>query len=808
MKKFKLLRTNLLNKTSTMCFVYMIFSVSAIAQPSKVNSFIQKYCADCHDEDTQKGKVRLDNLSSLSLDARLEMLNRVQEQIYIKEMPPKKKKKQPSNAERHLVNDWLGSELKKHNAAKLEEKLRYPDYGNYVDHDKLFSGEIKDKAYTPARRWLVSPQIFTNRVIDIFKHSGQRNLRFYGVTNPIILPSKSGVRYYDNVTLDGGHLLVMLTNAEWISKKQIFAAQHKGVHHKQIKHENPKDRWFPRITPPAFEKIILKKSAPTKEELVDAIQTQFDCVLGRKANAKEVEEYLSLTKKAIEITDNTEGLRQMLKSVILESEFLYRMEFGAGPVDKYGRQKLAPEEAAFAISYALGDRGPDAKLLKAAKEGKLLSKEDYKREIERLLADKNYYKNKVDSSLDSRHMQSHMTSHPKIVRFFREFLGYYSASKVFKDIVRSDGYYQNPGRGTSGTGGYLINEADMIVDYHIQKDKQVFENLFGSEEFFAGPIDKAVEKMETLMKVYNRFKDLDWEKNGKEVLKDEEHLKFLRKHVHYRGNERQLKQVMTHAKKFVDKGLRPHPYWSYPFNHLTLWVRSYNIQPFDWNYPHKQPFKINNRKGILTHPAWLIAHSQNLHTDPVIRGKWVREKLLAGRVPDIPITVDAQVPEDHHETLRERFDKVTGQAECWRCHQHMNPLGYPFEIFDDFGRFRTQEPLEHEENIIAKAKYKNGTPTYKTKPVNAQGELQGTGDPNLDGKVTGALEMIDRLVKSKRVRQSIIRHAFRFYMGRNEMLSDSQTLIDADNAYVKSGGSFKAVIVSLLTSDSFIYRKN
>mgnify|MGYP000603146150 CR=1 FL=1 len=32
-------------------------------------------------------------------------------------------------------------------------------------------------------------------------------------------------------------------------------------------------------------------------------------------------------------------------------------------------------------------------------------------------------------------------------------------------------------------------------------------------------------------------------------------------------------------------------------------------------------------------------------------------------------------------------------------------------------------------------------------------------------------------------------------------------LIDADNAYVKSGGSFKAVIVSFLTSDSFIYRK-
>ena len=44
-------------------------------------------------------------------------------------------------------------------------------------------------------------------------------------------------------------------------------------------------------------------------------------------------------------------------------------------------------------------------------------------------------------------------------------------------------------------------------------------------------------------------------------------------------------------------------------------------------------------------------------------------------------------------------------------------------------------------------------------------------------------------------------------MGRNEMLSDSRTLMDADKAYVQSGGSFKAVVVSLLTSDSFLYRK-
>ncbi|MCP4888816.1 MAG: hypothetical protein GY904_19660, partial [Planctomycetaceae bacterium] len=42
--------------------------------------------------------------------------------------------------------------------------------------------------------------------------------------------------------------------------------------------------------------------------------------------------------------------------------------------------------------------------------------------------------------------------------------------------------------------------------------------------------------------------------------------------------------------------------------------------------------------------------------------------------------------------------------------------------------------------------------------------------------------------------------------GRNETLSDAKTLQEADKAYLDSNGSFDEVIVSLLTSDSFIDR--
>ena len=39
------------------------------------------------------------------------------------------------------------------------------------------------------------------------------------------------------------------------------------------------------------------------------------------------------------------------------------------------------------------------------------------------------------------------------------------------------------------------------------------------------------------------------------------------------------------------------------------------------------------------------------------------------------------------------------------------------------------------------------------------------------------------------------------------MFSDSPTLVAADEAYVAGGGSFKAMVVELLVSDSFLYRK-
>jgi cytochrome c553 len=801
--------------------------------PMAVQSALNTYCITCHGEKKQKGKVRLDNFPSLQGDMRTDLLNKIQEALHFQEMPPEKAK-QPNASQRKKLNDWVNSELAKSNASLLADKMRYPDYGNYVNHEKLFSGEIKDKAYTPARRWLVSPQIFIERVNAIFKLTGRGSKRrFYGVTNPIVLPDHSGVRYYDTTVLDGGHLLVMLNNAQWISQKQIFGAINKSGDRKKLQFENPKDRWYPTSAPVAFVAIIKKKAAPTDEEMIAAIHAQFDCVLQRQASEAELKRYLPLLRSTIDLGGNIEGLRQMLVSVILESEFLYRLEFGTDEVDKHGRRKLSPREASYAIAYALSDSVPDSRLNNSAKEGKLNTKEDYKREVLRILNDKTSFFAEGAPHVNSLHMRSHKVSHPKINRFFREFFGYPNSIKLFKDVSRSGGFYSNAGRGNTGTAGWVTDEADQIVNYFIERDQNVFEELLTTEKFFVlhRGGDEANKKIVTKwLKVYDQFKDSDWATDPKQFIADnfEKH-KELFKNIRITkidggNNVREFKRYMDYFEQSFGRNITPFIVpWFYHGGQNFRYSQIYSLpktpgsgpiggngkytDELYWDYPLEQPFKIANRKGILTHPAWLLAHSQNTETDPVRRGRWIREKLLAGRVPDVPITVDAQIPEDHHRTLRERLDSVTGKEECWKCHKHMNPLGLTFENFDDFGRWRTKEQLEHADNLIKKGNGKTAANIYKTKAVNAVGSLEGTGDPKLDGEVKDAFDLIGRLAKSDRVRQSIIRHAFRYFMGRNEMLSDSQTLMDADKAYIESGGSFNAVIVSLLTSDSFIYRK-
>ncbi len=209
-----------------------------------------------------------------------------------------------------------------------------------------------------------------------------------------------------------------------------------------------------------------------------------------------------------------------------------------------------------------------------------------------------------------------------------------------------------------------------------------------------------------------------------------------------------------------------------------IWI-SYGL-PEDWTYTREQPLRLNDGRhaGILTQPAWLAAFSANTHNDPIRRGRWIRTKLLGGAVPALPVNVDAKLPDDPALTLRQKLH-VTSASECWKCHKQMNDLGLPFESFDHFGRPRSEE---------------------LGKPVITTGEIAASGEAGLDAEIKDPVDLAKRLGDSVRVRQMVVRHAFRFFLGRNETVADAASLQAADQAYVGSGGSFRALVLALITS--------
>src|SRR6185436_18222269 len=63
-----------------------------------------------------------------------------------------------------------------------------------------------------------------------------------------------------------------------------------------------------------------------------------------------------------------------------------------------------------------------------------------------------------------------------------------------------------------------------------------------------------------------------------------------------------------------------------------VWT-SYNLAA----RPKAQPIVMpaDERVGILMQPSWLVAWSANTENHPIHRGKWVRERLLGGFIPDV-----------------------------------------------------------------------------------------------------------------------------------------------------------------------------
>ena len=760
--------------------VLCLFANCAVAVDSYtqvIQPFLKQHCERCHDGSDENGGFSLQDITEeFAVTSVSDSWLRVLEQLTLKNMPPKEEDQPDSLAASH-VTQWINEQLVRSGKGDAyRKKLLMPEYGNWVNHEQLFSGDIEIPPYSPSRLWRFSPEIFAKKGFGDAKSpyshvTSERGLRDYAATSMV-----------DQSTVQ---MMLMVANSFIVDRER------RGD----------------------FKQFTDDQPLPDTETLRNVVEREFSRVIGRKPNNEELQKYQAFLRKNIDTGGNLDGLKTTIKAIFLSSESIYRMEFGLGDVDKYGRRLLSPSELAYAIAYALTDHTPDRSsvILEALENDALSSKQDVAQVVRRLM----------DDQLITGHWWR--KDLPRVMRFFDEYFGFDRAGAVFKDTTR-----QREEKIPQWNTTMLIHDARMLIEYVLDKDENVISELLTTNKYFiAHPGDNkyALEQYEKkIAEVTNPgFVEAQVAKRKEQTMRD----------FNFEGMpekvERALQDARRDAEKTVaifqtalDKGMYRHP--SYPFSAKShgisdlIYIEPYNLpsngrrDEQKWSWPLQQPLEMpkEHRAGLLTHPAWLAAHSLNEGNDPIQRGIWVYERLLAGVLGDVPPEVDANVSSDPHKTLRERMEPLRSE-KCWKCHRKINPLGEPFEMFDDWGRHRSHHYFDQNGEMYMRRdgqferSLKEGKLT--TRPVNATGVIRFSGDADVDGEVQNAVEMMHRLGNSARARQSFIRHLFRYFMGRNEMLSDSKTLVDAEKAYLDNGGSFKSLVVSLLSSDSFIYRR-
>ena len=159
------------------------------------------------------------------------------------------------------------------------------------------------------------------------------------------------------------------------------------------------------------------------------------------------------------------------------------------------------------------------------------------------------------------------------------------------------------------------------------------------------------------------------------------------------------------------------------------------------------------RAGLFTQPAFLATLAKADTTEPVQRGKFIRENVLCGVVPAPPQNANITPPVvTPGTTARQRFTQHRADPGCATCHTMMDPIGLTMENYDGLGKWRDKE---------------GGL------PIDASGELIGT---DVDGPFVGAVALAKKLAASDQVSACMVKQLFRFGFGRFETTDDDPTI--------------------------------
>jgi hypothetical protein len=128
-------------------------------------------------------------------------------------------------------------------------------------------------------------------------------------------------------------------------------------------------------------------------------------------------------------------------------------------------------------------------------------------------------------------------------------------------------------------------------------------------------------------------------------------------------------------------------------------------------------------------------------TSPVLRGKWIMERILGFEIPPPPIVPAVEPDIRGAVTIRQQLDKHRSDPSCSTCHSRMDPPGFALESFDVMGGWRDRYRGVDETTPPEEGLGKNGQPFafHYALPVDSTGVLP-------DGRTFAGVRDLKRLL--------------------------------------------------------------
>ncbi len=189
------------------------------------------------------------------------------------------------------------------------------------------------------------------------------------------------------------------------------------------------------------------------------------------------------------------------------------------------------------------------------------------------------------------------------------------------------------------------------------------------------------------------------------------------------------------------------------------------------------------RPGVFGQAGFLTVNAFPTRTSPVLRGKWVLERLICQAPSDPPAGVEGidQTDLDDGATLREILEAHREDPSCASCHALMDPIGLGLEHFDGVGAWRD---VDTDGNAI-----------------------DATGDLPDRGSFDGAQELADILAADPAVPSCIAKHLFTYALGRARGFGDRGAIEAITADFVAGDHRFEELVVAIVLSDPFRNRR-